>query len=76
MSASIPLGIATNNTAEYEAVVRSLRDAADRGVTQAHLRSDSPVVMRHLSQPHTCKAPHLRALQRRCGSRRPGSLEA
>jgi ribonuclease HI len=62
LSASIPLGIATNNTAEYEAVERSLRDAADRGVTQAHLRTDSPVVMGHLSRPHTCKAPHLRAL--------------
>jgi ribonuclease HI len=39
-----------------------LRDAAERGVTEAHLRTDSPVVMGHLSQPHTCKAPHLKVL--------------
>jgi ribonuclease HI len=62
LEASIPLGIATNNTAEYEAVVRALGKAADEGATEAHLRTDSPVVMGHLMYPHTCKKPHLRAL--------------
>jgi ribonuclease HI len=60
----IPLGVATNNVAEYEAVIRALRDAADRGVTQAQVWTDSPVVYGHYTNPKTCKAPHLRVLLR------------
>lgn len=33
LEASIPLVLATNNTAEYQAVVRALCAAGDRGVT-------------------------------------------
>jgi ribonuclease HI len=40
------LGDATNNVAEYMAVRNALRAAADAGATSAHVRMDSPVVLR------------------------------
>lgn len=59
---SVSLGRATNNVAEYKAVIRALRDATDRGATKAYLWTDSPVVVGHYMNPTTCKAPHLRLL--------------
>jgi probable phosphoglycerate mutase len=57
------LGDATNNVAEYTAVLNALRAAADRGATRAHVRMDSKVVFNQLSGAARCKAEHLVALR-------------
>ena len=58
----VPLGIATNNVAEYEAVLRALADARERGVTDVELKTDSPVVVGHYTGAWKCRAIHLQDL--------------
>jgi probable phosphoglycerate mutase len=60
---SDPLGDATNNTAEYTAVLNALRVAADMGATQAHVRVDSKVVYHQLRREWKCNLAHLIALR-------------
>jgi ribonuclease HI len=57
------LGEATNNIAEYTAVLNALRTAADGGATRAYVRMDSSVVFRQLTGRSECYAEHLKALR-------------
>src|SRR6266511_1732289 len=57
------LGPATNNIAEYTAVLNALRAAADQGATRAYVSIDSLVVFKQLTKKTQCKAEHLVALR-------------
>ena len=56
------IGVATNNVAEYTALIEGLQMALDRGVTDLDAYFDSPVVEGHLLKGHRIKADHLRPL--------------
>jgi ribonuclease HI len=54
------IGVATNNVAEYTALLEGLQMALSRGVTDLDVYIDSPVVAGHLLKGHRVKAEHLR----------------
>ncbi len=54
------IGPATNNVAEYTALIEGLQMALDAGVTDIDAYIDSPVVAGHLLKGHRVKADHLR----------------
>jgi ribonuclease HI len=56
------IGLATNNVAEYTALIEGLQMALDAGVTDIDVYFDSPVVAGHLLKGHRVKADHLRPL--------------
>jgi ribonuclease HI len=56
------IGIATNNVAEYEAVIAGLGRALERGVTNVELRIDSELVASQLEGRWKIKNDRLRAL--------------
>jgi ribonuclease HI len=57
-----PLGVATNNVAEYTAAVRGLQRAADLGGRDVILRADSLLLIRQLAGRYKVKNPRLREL--------------
>jgi ribonuclease HI len=59
------IGVATNNVAEYTALIEGLQMAVDAGVTHIDVYIDSPVVAGHLLHGHRVKAEHLRPLVER-----------
>jgi ribonuclease HI len=59
------IGVATNNVAEYTALIDGLQMALDSGVTHLDAYIDSPVVAGHLLKGHRVKADHLRPLVER-----------
>jgi ribonuclease HI len=59
------IGLATNNVAEYTALIEGLQMAHDGGVTDLDAFIDSPVVAGHLLKGHKVKADHLRPLVER-----------
>lgn len=59
---SLYLGRATNNEAEYAAVLAALERLAALGVTEVDLRSDSQLLVRQVSGQYRVKAEHLKPL--------------
>lgn len=59
------IGLATNNVAEYTALIEGLQMALDLGITEIDVRFDSPVLAGHLLKGHSVKADHLRPLVER-----------
>ena len=53
------IGVATNNVAEYRAVLEGLRTAADLGATHVLVRSDSRLLVEQLSGRFRVKNPTL-----------------
>jgi ribonuclease HI len=53
------LGKATNNVAEYAALIAVLTLAADRGVKRLVVYSDSQLLVRQVNGAYRVKAPHL-----------------
>ena len=53
------IGVATNNVAEYRAVLEGLKTAADLGATHALVRSDSRLLVEQLSGRFRVKNPTL-----------------
>ena len=53
------LGRTTNNVAEYAALVAALTFAANQGLDNLTLFSDSQLLVRQLSGAYKVKAPHL-----------------
>jgi ribonuclease HI len=53
------IGQATNNVAEYTALIEGLQMALDAGITDIDVRFDSPVLAGHLLKGHRVKADHL-----------------
>jgi probable phosphoglycerate mutase len=59
------LGEATNNVAEYTAVIRGLERAGELGATSVTLRSDSQLLINQLTGRYRVRTPHLQPLHRR-----------
>ena len=62
------IGEATNNVAEYTAVIEGLSLAAKLGAKTVTLRSDSQLLINQLTGRFRVKAPHLQPLHRRARS--------
>ena len=56
------IGIATNNVAEYNAVVYGLQEALIEKADEIELRVDSELVARQLKGEYKVKSPHIRPL--------------
>jgi ribonuclease HI len=63
-----PIGVATNNVAEYRAVLRGLERAADLGAREVELIGDSELVARQLTGAYRVKNAALRPLFERATS--------
>lgn len=61
-SVSEDIGHATNNVAEYKAVIAGLEEALRLGATEVELRADSLLLVRQLTGEYRVKAPGLRPL--------------
>lgn len=59
------LGETTNNVAEYTAVILGLERAAELGVSDVIVRSDSLLLVNQLTGRYRVKTPHLQPLHRR-----------
>ncbi|HWE08561.1 MAG TPA: ribonuclease HI family protein [Solirubrobacteraceae bacterium] len=56
------IGFATNNVAEYRAVLRALERASELGATEVELIGDSELVARQLAGAYKVKHPALKPL--------------
>ena len=56
------IGIATNNVAEYSAVIEGLRRCKELGARAVHVRSDSKLLIEQLSGRWKIKNPGLKKL--------------
>jgi len=56
------LGEATNNVAEYRALLAGMEKAAELGVHELKVRSDSELVVKQLNGQYKVKSPHLQDL--------------
>ncbi len=56
------IGVATNNVAEYTAVIRGLERARELGASQVLVRSDSRLIVEQLSGRFKVKNPTLQRL--------------
>jgi len=56
------LGEATNNVAEYRALIIGMQKAAELGVCKLKVRSDSELVVKQLNGQYKVKSPHLQDL--------------
>ena len=56
------IGVATNNTAEYEAVIRGLARAGELGATEVDLVGDSELVAKQITGQYKVKHPDMKPL--------------
>jgi len=56
------IGIQTNNVAEYTALLNGLRRAAELGVTEVEVVSDSELMVKQMRGEYRVKNPALREL--------------
>ena len=56
------IGIATNNVAEYEAVIRGLARAAELGATEVDLVGDSELIAKQITGAYKVKHPDMKPL--------------
>ena len=56
------IGVATNNVAEYRAVLKGLQQAAALGAREVELVGDSELIARQLTGAYKVKHPALRPL--------------
>ncbi|HJM36477.1 MAG: ribonuclease H [Dehalococcoidales bacterium] len=61
-SISQPIGLATNNQAEYRAVIAALEKVMKLGVNQVDLRTDSELIVRQVSGRYRVKEVSLKPL--------------
>ncbi len=57
-----PIGVATNNVAEYTAILRGIDRAAELGAREVQLVNDSELVARQLTGVYKVKHPAMRPL--------------
>ena len=69
------IGTATNNQAEYQAVIAALEEAVKMGATHVELKADSELVVKQLNGQYKVKKAALRPLYQKV-VRLIGSLEA
>jgi len=65
LEASHSIGRATNNQAEYKAVVRGLEEAVRLGAEDVEVRSDSELLVRQLNGQYRVRNPELKPLYQR-----------
>jgi ribonuclease HI len=56
------IGVATNNEAEYRALITAFGCAAALGVREVEVRADSQLLLRQMTGRYKVKSPHLREL--------------
>ena len=56
------IGVATNNVAEYEALLRGVARAAELGATELELINDSELVAKQLTGAYKVKHPAMKPL--------------
>jgi ribonuclease HI len=59
------IGEATNNVAEYTALIRGLEEAFALGADAVDINSDSELLVRQITGFYRVKAPHLQELHQR-----------
>ena len=59
-----PIGVATNNVAEYRALIAGLESALQRGVNELEVVSDSELLVKQMQGEYKVKNETLRVLQR------------
>ncbi len=59
------IGNGTNNIAEYSAVIKALETVHGMGELEAHVKSDSQLIVRQLNGEYKVKDPDLRPLHER-----------
>ena len=57
-----PIGITTNNVAEYKALIEGMSEVLSRGGTEIVVQTDSELLARQVEGRYKISAPHLRAL--------------
>ena len=67
-SVSERIGVATNNVAEYQALVRALEEAERVGARAVTVRADSQLLVRQLEGAYRVKQAHLRPLYERASA--------
>jgi ribonuclease HI len=60
--AAEPIGTATNNVAEYRALIRGIELAAEHGATELSLRGDSELVVKQIRGEYRVKDVNLKPL--------------
>ena len=60
-----PLGIATNNVAEYNGLLAALKWAVDNGQRDVHIRADSELLVKQMRGEYKIKNPGLQPLATR-----------
>jgi ribonuclease HI len=58
----LAIGFATNNEAEYRALITAFERAAELGAHEVEVRADSQLLMRQMTGRYKVKSPHLREL--------------
>lgn len=66
------IGVATNNVAEYQALVHAFRLAAARGARRIEIRSDSELVVKQMNGVYKVKHPDMITLWRQASTLRRG----
>jgi ribonuclease HI len=56
------IGEATNNVAEYHALIAGLKAAADDGFDELSVKLDSELLVRQMTGAYKVKSPHLKPL--------------
>jgi ribonuclease HI len=57
-----PLGLATNNVAEYSGLIAALRWAAANEISALHVRADSELLVKQMRGEYRVKSPGLQPL--------------
>ena len=60
-----PLGVATNNVAEYNGLLAALKWAVDHGHRDVHIRADSELLVKQMRGEYKIKHPGLQPLAAR-----------
>jgi ribonuclease HI len=66
---AVDLGWGTNNEAEYRALLEGLRTAAERGLRDVTVVSDSQLLVRQVTGEYKVKEPRLRTLKQQVDAR-------
>ncbi len=61
-SEGIPLGVTTNNVAEYRGLIAGLKAARELGITEIRVHSDSELMCRQLGGQYRVKSARLKPL--------------
>lgn len=59
---SEPLGITTNNVAEYRGLIAALQWALEHGLSALHVRSDSELLVKQMRGEYRVRSPALQPL--------------